>query len=420
MSTDIRKIPLSQKTKESSTTGARPIVLKDKEISRFRSLVSAPLKGLLKELPTIAKLHDPASLFLPKRPHEKFIEEEIEKRLPTQDNFVESALERGGRILPYALTGGGGIGANLARTGLSALAGQSAEELGAGPIGQTIAEIGSFSAPSLAKKIIPSGKDQKALVDVARKYGMSEEQIAPLIPGKKKQDFFSSLASKGKDTQERLKETRSGISGIYETLRTGPKSNQKLSPQDLNHFSNEMNKLGQQMPHAIRSQLKNDAADLVNQARKKGGVDIEELINFFRDISSRYNLGKTELQRFKGPIKKALSSISPEAGHDFEMANTMWQKQIQIGESLNPGQYEGLVDLGESYALAAGVATGDIELLKKLMGASLARKFAKEMLTNPRLQNISTKSLKAIQENNLPILKKLGDLAKYELEKDED
>ena len=413
-----RSIPVPEKSMiEEPKMTARPINLSPKEISRFRSLVSAPLKGLIKELPSIAKLHDPVAMFLPNNFEEKFIKEKAEEFLPTQPEFAEKALERFGHTVPY-LAGSGLAG--VARAGLGALAAQSAEELGVGPVGQSIAEMGAFAGPGLARKIIPSGKEQKALIDTARKYGMTEEQIAPLIPGKFKRQFFGKFASKGEDTQEILKETRKGISDIYNVLKKGPESSKKLSEESLSVFANEMNELGKEMPHAIRSQLKNDALDLVNSARKKGGVDVEELINFFQDISSRYNVGKEQLQRFKNPVKKALSSVSKDTGEDFDLANKMWQRQLKIGETLYPGQYENLVDLGESYALAAGIASGDMGLLKKVLGAFGARRFAKAMLTNPRLQNISQKTIEAIQENNLPLVKKLGDLAKYELEKKED
>lgn len=416
--TTSRRLSIDSESVPETSSKARALSLNEPEVSRFKSLISAPLKGLLKELPNFSKLHDPVAMFLPKSKQDRFIEEQIEEKLPTRPEFAEKTLERFGKMAPYLA--GGGIASSIGRGALASLAGQGAEEMGLGQVGQTVAELGAFGSPGLARKIIPSGKEQKALIDTARKYGMSEEQIAPLIPGKGKQEFFSSLASKGRDTQERLKDTRQGISNIYNTLRKGPESKKQLSEKSLQQFSRDMNDLGQEMPHAIRSQLKNDAQDLVSAARQRGGVDVDQLINFFQDISSRYNLGKRELQRFKDPIKKALHSISPEVGQDFEIANNMWQKQYQIGDALYPGQYEGLVDLGESYALAAGVATGDLDLLKKLMGASIARKFAKEMLLSPRMQNISQKSLEAIQNNHFPMIKKLGDLAKYELEKEDE
>ena len=128
-------------------SGARKIQLQDKDISSFRSLISAPLKGLLKELPSISKMADPISWLMPKSSLEEFYEKQVEEILPTKEEFAEKSLERFGKALPYGALGGipGIVGA-----GASALAGQTAEELGASSLAQTAIEMAALSAPSLA------------------------------------------------------------------------------------------------------------------------------------------------------------------------------------------------------------------------------------------------------------------------------
>ena len=389
-----------------SPTGARRIEIKDNDISRFRSLVSAPVKGLLKELPTFANLTNPVTFLMPRDKYEA----EIEKILPTQPEFTEKALERFGRTAPYLAAGGEGILPSLARGGLSALAGQATEEMGGGPLAQGIAEIGAFSAPSLARKIIPSNAQQKAILDLGRKHGMTEKQLAPLMPSDAKRKLFGQLASKGEAIQEKLSDTRTGISNVMDSLKNNPEATGFLSSGELKNFAKEMYDIGLDMPHNLRVQLKNDAQDLVNAAIKSGGVNGKELINFFRDVNSRYNLGKAQLQRFKGPIKKAISSISPELGKDFEITNKMWERNAKMRKALKANEYEDMLKLGEAGALGIGIITGNSGLINKIIGFFGGRKLAAAMLTNPRMQNLVYKMFKAVKNNKLPIVKKTADI----------
>jgi hypothetical protein len=401
-----RAIDLPETEVKSTPSRARKIDINDKDISRFQSLVSAPIKGLLKELPNIARWQDPVSLLLPKSSLEDVYEREIEERLPTKPEFAEKSLERFGKLSPY-LVGGGVSG--VARAGLGAIAGQTAEELGAGPLGQSIAEAAPFAAPSFARKIVPSNAEQKAILDLGRKHGLTEEQLAPMMPESLKRRSFGKIASTGEKTAEKLKEMRKGGSAVYEALRTSPQAESLLTPQSSQQFASEMQKIGQEMPHAVRSQLQKDAADLVSSARSKGGISGADLINFYKDVSSRYNIGRSELELFKGPIKKAISSLDPELAKNFDTANKMWARQAKIASTLKPGQFDGIVDLGETYATAAAIGTGNFSLLSKILGLSGMKAVSNAMLTSPRLQNLVQQSQNALMKHNLPALKAIGE-----------
>lgn len=397
-------------------SGARKIQLQDKDISSFRSLISAPLKGLLKELPSISKMADPISWLMPKSSLEEFYEKQVEEILPTKEEFAEKSLERFGKALPYGALGGipGIVGA-----GASALAGQTAEELGASSLAQTAIEMAALSAPSLSRKIIPSNAQQKSILELGRKFGMSEEQLAPLMPDAKKIRAFGKFASTGEGTVKKLKETKTGVSNIYDTLSASPEAKKFLDQKNLHQFSHEMNALGKKMPHAVRSQLKNDAADLVSSSLQKGGVSGEDLMNFYKDVSSRYNVGRSELELFKGPIKKAISSLDPELGKNFETVNQMWAKQSKIASKLKPGQFEKLINLGEAAAIATSLATGNPSIAIKVLGLSAYRNLSRELLINPRLQNLLKQSQHAIEKNKIPLLKKTGEeFLKFKSEED--
>jgi hypothetical protein len=414
-----RSLSLPEAEPKSSFQGtARPIVIQDKDISRFQSLISAPIKGIAKGLLGAAKfasfLSDPMSILYGTGAERLFkqAEEKIEEKIPTHPEALEKGLERTGRLGAEIALGGGvksalGLGAKALAGGAL---GQTIEELGGSPSLQAIGEIVPSFLPSLARKIIPSNADQKKILEMGRRYGMTEEQLAPLMPEAGKRRFFGKYAYAGESAQQPLKETRQGIQNIYQILETGPGSQQILSRQATTTFANDVNQLTRRMPYAVRSQLKQDAADLVASAQKKGGVSGEDLMNFYHDISSRYNIGRSQLELLKNPIKDALHSIDPRLAKDFETVNRMYQKSAQIGRILRPSEYEHLISLGEAYEFGAAAATLDLGRLQKLLGFIGFRKFSEKMLTSPRLQNIIKKTQNAVVQNNLPAIKKLGDL----------
>jgi hypothetical protein len=420
-----RSIPISQKTSTNSFQGtARPIEIQEKDISRFRSLVSAPIKGLAKgfvgTLRIAELLQDPIKLLIGSgsEPVFKKAQEVIEERIPTQGEFAEKGLERAGEMVMPALLSGAPLLGSIGRSLVGGFGAQAVEEAGGGALAQAVPELAAFAAPSAARRIVPSGKDQERILELGRRHLMTEEQLAPLMPEARKRRFFGRFAYGGEGTQERMHETAAGIGNIYQTLSSSPNAQQALSPSSLQRFANSMRTIGRQLPHAIRSQLTHDAMDLVRAAQQRGGVTGDELMNFYHDINSRYNLGRKQLQLFKNPIREALHSLNPDLADDFETINRMYQKSMQIGRVLRPSEYEELISLGEAYEVAASAATLEPGRLIRVLGVVGFRKFSEKMLTSPRLQNLLRKSQEAILQNNLPIIKKTGEMIKNIIEED--
>ena len=170
----------------------------------------------------------------------------------------------------------------------------------------------------------------------------------------------------------------------------------------------------------VRNQVAQDAQELFQAAQQRGGFTGDELINWYRDISSRYNLGRAELELLKNPIRDALHSINPQLAAEFSIANRMYQKSAQIGRVLRPNEYEHLISLGEAYELGAGIATLDMSRIERILGLAGFRKFSEKMLTSPRFQNIIQKIQNSVMHQDIPNIKKLSDLILNELKEDED
>lgn len=384
--------------KKTSGSLGRPIELSIKEASRMKSLLNALPKGLIRGGRESSLL--PYTGPIPK----KLAERVLEQFLPTQDRFAENALERTGEILPQVLAskGGSGLGGSLGRSALAAGIGETVKEAGGGALAQITGEAAGFGLPGLGRKIIPA-RSQKKLVDFARKAGMSEKQIAPLLPEQGKKSFFGKVASKGTKTQEALRNTREGISNAYEFVKDSPEAARYLNPKQAQNFTSKIDAISKSMPAEIRKQIVDDYQDLL-----KDGLSGKNLVNFYQDISSRYKVGREHLERFKQPIREALEDISPTLSEDFQLTNELFKKRIGIGKTLKPNISSELMDLGELGKLAHDTINFSIKGLSQLLGLAGVRRFAREMLINPRLQNITRQMAKAANENKMPIVLELA------------
>lgn len=112
-------------------------------VSKSRSAISAPIKGLIKGLQNLNPLS-------PSGPIPQELGERItEEVLPTKKEH--RYLERAGKLAPFALTGPEGIGLKALQLALGTAGGEIAEEAGAGNLSQAISELAGMSLPGLAR-----------------------------------------------------------------------------------------------------------------------------------------------------------------------------------------------------------------------------------------------------------------------------
>ncbi len=113
--------------------------------SRARSLIGAPIKGLLKGAENLNPLapQSIAQLIAPTRGAENA----LEQAFPTQKKLPERILERAGKLAPLIALGPEGLPLKAAQLVAATGAGEAAKGLDAGELGQTIAEIAGMTAP---------------------------------------------------------------------------------------------------------------------------------------------------------------------------------------------------------------------------------------------------------------------------------
>lgn len=371
------------------------------EPSKIRSVLSAAPKGFIKELrdqltktpiigsgikelqektPTLAK-------------SDEDIEQLIQEFLPTQEGFIEKSLERGGKIAPYALTGGGNVAGQVLRSALAGFLGQGAEEAGLPPWAQGLIELPAFSAPGLGKKIIPT-KGQKEIVEGARGLGLTEQEITPLIQSEKKQKFLTKAAPRRGRTKKLLDKSYQALGNVYDRLKTSSLATKELSPEASEKVLGSIESAMKEFPSDIRNVIKEDLSDLMN-----GPITGASLTNFFKDINHYLGKGHKQLGQLKEPLFKAFEDISPEFAQEFRLTNKLYSKYSDIAGKMKPTLVSDLYSAGEAIRLLTGLSLGNLPVLTEIVGEHSARILARELLLNPRLQNISKKMMTALNQN---------------------
>lgn len=386
------------------------------EIPWYKSYPAAAIKGLTKGIISLGEsfggLHQPRGM---KEEQEQQRAELLEKALPSEEGFVEGALERGGKILPSALAGPGGITSALVRTGAAALSGETAKKLGAGETGQAIAELPAFLAPGLGKKIIPT-KKQAEVVSEARRLGMTEKEIAPLIQSEKKQAALSKYAFKGDNTKEILQGSKKAVGNIYNALSESEVAKKTITPEIYQEMTEGFKKSFEKIPSEMLKKIAPDIKIMI-----EGDITGEKMMNFYHKLNHYINKGDAQLGLLMNPLKKSIESVSTELAKDFKMANKLYERSAKIRKSLNPKSEEWFSKLmrgSAPYRMAAGILSGYYPILLEAIGEQATRQLATKMLTSPRFQNLTKQMIDAAANNQFKLAMNVKDILKNEIEDD--
>jgi len=380
------------------------------------------LKGTSEGLGRLGKLMGPTydlpkvenGRFNPGRTKEQELEQQtqnLDELLPTEDSFTQRGLRRGLKEVPTALSFPGSTLATLPRAIAAGFMGESAKELGAPEWAQAAAELTAYIGPDLTKKLLEGGKNKK-LIQFAKKKGMTDEEITPLIQSGFKQKWLSKLAPKEGSTKKALENTKTGLDKTYSIVKNSEPAAIEISERANGKLINGITEKLQEMPRGMQDLIGKDLQDLLNNK-----ITGKSLINFWKDINHNSRRAK-ELSLLKKPIKEALESVSPEMAKDFEMVNNLYTKYYPISSKLKPTLASQIVSAGETLGTIGAVGAamiGNPIYLKGMVGEKLMRKLAQQMLINPRFQQISQKTVKAMNENKYGVVKKLYDLYAHEI-----
>lgn len=388
-------------------------------VSRTRSLLGAFPKGALREtgqqirkslsvFPELLGLKDVLGDTLKT---EEEAGQELEQILPTREGFLEEALQRGGAIAPYALLGGEAPISNLVRSLFAGVSGEAAKELGLPEWAQSLAELPAFAAPAFKGKITPT-KAQKPIVEKARELGLSEKAIAPLIQPEKKQRFLSKVATKRGRAQKVLERSKEALGDVYNRLEALPISNEPLSKEASSKFISSVDGILDKLPSEIAKRLEADYTKL-----QSAPLTGNSIMDFYKKLNYYIPRGAPQFGLIKEPIQEGLQSISPKLASDFKSVTDLYAKYFPIAKNLKPGLISDLLSATKVGRLMFGIFSGNLSLLAETVGEKAAQDLSRELLINPRFQNLSKQMVKALNEGKYAVARSLSKIFKKEIEK---
>lgn len=327
-----------------------------------------------------------------------------------EESFGQRSIRRGLKHAPSALIfPGSSVASALPRSLAAGFLGEGVKELGGSELAQAMAEISAFLTPSMTKKLLTEGK-WKDIIDAGKKLGMSDEQITPLIQSGLKQKWLSKLSPKRGKTQRSLESTKEVLSESYGKLQSSKEAGFELGALDSKTFFQKMAEAAKEMPASVRNKIAQDAKDLTS-----GKLDGKSLINFYKDINHELGANSKQLSLFKEPVREALGKISPNLASEFDTINHLFSRYFEIAGKLKPTLASDLVSAAEAVGTLGAVITGHYPYLTHVVGARAGQQVAREMLMNPRLQQLSRKAVKALNENKYYTVKKVSELISKEM-----
>lgn len=411
---DYSKVPDTQKGYMEIAANA-PTPKDDSFFSTVGEYGKSALKGLTEGAIRLGRIMGPLQGYETTEDIVKRTEKALNKYIPNEnEGFGQKSLRRGLAFAPTALASPGSTLGTGARTLVGGFAGETAKELGAPEWLQTAAELTAYMTPEITKKILSAGNN-KELIKRAKEMGFSDEQIAPLLQSDFKQKWLAKISPKSGSVQEKLKSTKSQIDKSFDVLSESPVIKKEISEKANGVLINDIRKKLSSLPRELQEAVTPDLNDLLNNK-----ITGNSLMNFWKDLNHHFANDRKALSILKEPVKNALKSISPQAAKDFEVLNNLYSKYYPISSKLKPDLASKLVSSGEYFAGAAaltGLAFGHVEPLVGIIGEQAVKQLAKHMLTSPRLQQMSRKTVNAINDHKVPMTLKMINLFSNELKK---
>lgn len=386
------------------------------EYEQLAELFKSGGKGFLEGVQRLGRIMGPLQDFKPEEERQKEFTQSLEELFPAkeEEGFLQRGLRRGLQELPTVASFPGAGLQTLPRAIAAGFLGEGAKDLGAPEWAQTAAELTAYMGPDLMQKLLAKGSN-KDIIEAARQAGLTDEQITPLIQSQFKQKWLAKISPKRGRTQRVLQDTQKALGKSYDTLKKSPLASSPINPEAQKKLLNRFAEIAQDMPASVRETVAQDFRDLV-----KKPITGESLMNLYRDINKGLGPKTKELVQFKEPISQAIAEISPELGIKFNNINNLFSRYYDIAGKLKPSLVSDLVTAAESIGLLGSLVLGDIPTLTKISAEKGIKFGARELLLNPRLNQLGEKFLLALNANKFGIATKIASQMNKEIKKLDD
>lgn len=402
---------------ESDETSEDTLGFLDEDFSRGRSLASAFPKGAIRT----------GRKFNPLQPGSpipnKLAERMLQKFLPTREEAPEEILETAGELAPFVAMGPEGLISKGAQVATGALGKQIAKELSLPEWAQEIIGAGSMGIPGASKSLLSKGMKvspkQEAVYNFLKSKGMTDKQITPIIQNPKKTSWFSKGAFKYEKESPFIQGIEKKNREIYNGIREQGKKSGYLEGEALKDFEKDFYKEFDDLSELNRGRIK--AAE---ETLFKKPITYADLLDFkihANELIKDTEGGKAAIGVLKGPVKRAQAKLSAPLFKEQELADKAYKGMKNFTKKMTTKNWEGVTKLGT----AGKVLMGAVLLNPAMMGIGLktaaavaAGRYAlRQMLVNPRLQNMHKKIQEALLQNKTKQALQLSELFKKELEK---
>jgi hypothetical protein len=415
----VKKTPVSEKPKASSDFDFDAYEMPEtKKVKSYldtaKEYGKTILKGSAEGLSRLGGIMGPTQ-DIHGKPYSETMEEQsqaFDEAFPTEEpSYIQSSIRRGLKEAPTALAmPGSSLGTGI-RALTAGFAGQGAEELGLPEWAQTAAELTAYIGPDVTKKLLEKGKNAD-IIKEARILGLTDEQITPLIQSEFKQKWLSKLSPKRGSTQKALEKTKAGLGEAHEKLKKSSLAKKEITEIENGKLINSLKQKMDDIPSVVRDKIQKDYDELLNNP-----ITGKSIMNFWKDINAQFSADKKHLGILKEPLRKAIKSVSAELGKDFDTINALHSKYYGIASKLKPSIASDIVSGGEALGFLGAVVTGNAGFFGAIMTEQTAKKLAQQMLINPRFQQLSKKTITAMNQNKFALAKKTSDLLAREVSK---
>lgn len=341
--------------------------------------------------------------------------ETLEELIPQEEeDYLQTILREGLRGAPtMAAFPGAGLGA-IPREFGAAFLGETAKEFGAPEWAQNALKLTAYIGPDLTKKLLEKGKN-KEIIKIGKDLGLNEDEIAPLLKKDFKEKWLSKFSPKRGRTQKILEKTKGKIDVARDKISELPGSKELFDQETTSTFLKELGEKALDIPASVRNKAAQDAKDML-----KTGVSPASVMNFWVDLNHEIGKGADRLGVLKGPIRNILEkSNNPEILKAFDDTNKLYSRYYKIAGKLNPDFINDFVTASEIFGIGEGLREalfyGNPTFLKAMLLEKGARIGAREVLLNPRFQQLGEKTLMALNKNKFGLAKKLIDNMRNEL-----
>lgn len=385
------------------------------EYEKLAELLKSGGKGFIEGISRLGRSMGP--LQDPEMRSEKEIQEEqtgrLDELIPSEgeEDFLQRSLRRGLKEAPTMLSFPGSQLSTLPRSIAAGFLGEGAKDLGLPEWAQTAAELTAYMGPELTNKLLSWGSN-KDIIKMGKEFGLTNEQITPLIQKDFKTKWLSKLSPKRGRTQKVLDESRKGLGEAYDVIKKSPTAMQELPTGAKENLLTKFQEVSKDLPSSVVEKIEKDLANFLDRP-----MTGESLMTLHKHINKATGPFTKELVAFKKPIADAITAVSPELGQQFQNLNNLYSRYASIAGKLKPTIVSDLVTAGEAIGLVGGAIYGDYNIVQKMLIEQGAKITAREVLLNPRVNQLVEKFLLALNQHKWGLASKIGNQVNDEIKK---